>query len=443
MSYHYGFLIESMVSILLLLTILYCVRLNKQLRLLKADEQTLRATISELITATEIAERAIAGLKATMREGEQSLGERLQRAETLTADIERQLAAGEDLLARLTRIAGAAPAAERAGRRARRQGGRRRRASLRRTRAMRGSRGARRMIRFARDFRLIPIVLLATICLFALKVSGLVFDGGYTLAERLQGRDKTGMQITTRESVPDYPKIVVADGQSLAGAPASRKQSWAQEMFNFGGDRRHHRLGRQAARSRRPARRSRPSAKPPEPPKLEDRQRHGAARGRARSLRPASAPSSSACRTAARSSTSRSRELDMRESLLKATEKRLDAKVTELKDAGSARQQPPMGNRDKAEAERFKSIVSMYENMKSKDAARIFDRLDMKILVEVTTQIKPRKMSEILAQMTPEAAERLTVELASRADAKPQSADQLPKIEGKPPGSRGVMRARR
>ena len=46
------------------------------------------------------------------------------------------------------------------------------------------------MIRRARDFRLIPVVLLATICLFALKVSGLVFDGGYTLAERLQGLDK-------------------------------------------------------------------------------------------------------------------------------------------------------------------------------------------------------------------------------------------------------------
>ena len=63
-SHAFGFLIESLVSILLLLTILYCVRLNKQLRLLKADEQSLRATISELITATEIAERAIAGLKA-------------------------------------------------------------------------------------------------------------------------------------------------------------------------------------------------------------------------------------------------------------------------------------------------------------------------------------------------------------------------------------------
>ena len=106
MSTHYGFLIESMVSILLLLTILYCVRLNKQLRLLKADEQSLRATISELITATEIAERAIAGLKSTMREGEQTLSERLDRSEQISADIERQLKAGEELLIKLTRIVG-------------------------------------------------------------------------------------------------------------------------------------------------------------------------------------------------------------------------------------------------------------------------------------------------------------------------------------------------
>jgi hypothetical protein len=104
---HYGFLIESMVSILLLLTILYCVRLNKQLRLLKADEQSLRATISELITATEIAERAIAGLKTTMRDGEQSLSERLQRAEQVNEGLEKQLDAGADLLARLIRITGA------------------------------------------------------------------------------------------------------------------------------------------------------------------------------------------------------------------------------------------------------------------------------------------------------------------------------------------------
>jgi hypothetical protein len=48
------------------------------------------------------------------------------------------------------------------------------------------------MIRIGRDFRLIPIVLLAAIALFALKVSGLVFDGGYTLAERMENRNKPG-----------------------------------------------------------------------------------------------------------------------------------------------------------------------------------------------------------------------------------------------------------
>jgi hypothetical protein len=111
-SQQLGVLIESMVSILLLLTILYCVRLNKQIRLLKADEQSLRATIAELVTATEIAERAIAGLKQTMREGEQVLSNRLQRSEKVSAEIERQIKAGEQLLGKLARIAMATRPAE-------------------------------------------------------------------------------------------------------------------------------------------------------------------------------------------------------------------------------------------------------------------------------------------------------------------------------------------
>jgi hypothetical protein len=115
MSFNVGYLVEIMVSILLLLTILYCVRLNQQLRLLKADEQTLRATISELITATEIAERAIAGLKSIMRDGGQNLSERLERIERVTGELDKQLAAGEELLGRVSRIANAArPAGQQA-----------------------------------------------------------------------------------------------------------------------------------------------------------------------------------------------------------------------------------------------------------------------------------------------------------------------------------------
>jgi chromosome segregation ATPase len=107
-SHSFGFLIESVVAVLLLLTIGYCFLLNRRLRRFKADEHSLKATISELITATEIAERAIAGLKVTVRDCDQNLGERLRTAERFAADIARQVEAGENILDRLTQIAVAA-----------------------------------------------------------------------------------------------------------------------------------------------------------------------------------------------------------------------------------------------------------------------------------------------------------------------------------------------
>ncbi|MGL4240214.1 MAG: MotE family protein, partial [Beijerinckiaceae bacterium] len=68
----------------------------------------------------------------------------------------------------------------------------------------------------------------------------------------------------------------------------------------------------------------------------------------------------------------------------------------------------------------MKTIVIMYETMKPKDAAKVFDRLNIGVLVPIVTAMNPRKMSEILAVMTPEAAEKLTVALAARS----QSAGQ-------------------
>ena len=98
--------IESLVAFLLLLTILYCVRLNSQLKRLKADESTMRQTIAELITATETAERAIAGLKATVKETEATLGERLRAAEQFSTDMVRYTEAGSEVLGRIAQIAG-------------------------------------------------------------------------------------------------------------------------------------------------------------------------------------------------------------------------------------------------------------------------------------------------------------------------------------------------
>jgi hypothetical protein len=93
-----GMIIESLVAVLLMLTIGYCMMLNRRLKLLRADEGALRVTIGELITATEIAERAIAGLKVTARDCELGLGERLTRAERVTADLDRKLLACKEVV---------------------------------------------------------------------------------------------------------------------------------------------------------------------------------------------------------------------------------------------------------------------------------------------------------------------------------------------------------
>ena len=91
-----------------------------------------------------------------------------------------------------------------------------------------------------------------------------------------------------------------------------------------------------------------------------------------------------------------------------------------------------MGDGERTALIGFKGIITMYEGMKPKDAAKVFDRLEMGVLIEIASQIAPRKMSDILGLMQPEAAERLTVELARRAGTdKSTSTAELPKIEGK------------
>jgi hypothetical protein len=108
MSHSFGVAIESLVALLLLLTIGYCMLLNARLKRLKADENSLKATIAELITATEIAERAIGGLKHTVRDVNENLGNQLTAADEMSQQLKKQLAEGDNVFRRLSRIAIAA-----------------------------------------------------------------------------------------------------------------------------------------------------------------------------------------------------------------------------------------------------------------------------------------------------------------------------------------------
>jgi hypothetical protein len=103
-----GFMIESLVAVLLVLTIGYCMLLNKRLQRLKADEHSLKAVIAELVTATEIAERAIGGLKHTVRDVNEHLGGQLHAANEMSDHLRKQLAEADHVVRRLSKIASAA-----------------------------------------------------------------------------------------------------------------------------------------------------------------------------------------------------------------------------------------------------------------------------------------------------------------------------------------------
>src|SRR6201996_2187841 len=108
MNHSIGVVIETLVAILLVLTIGYCMLLNRRLKRLKGDEHSLKAGIGELIPATEIAERAIGGLKHAVRDVNENLGSQLASATQMSEHLKRQLAECDSVVRRLGKIAIAA-----------------------------------------------------------------------------------------------------------------------------------------------------------------------------------------------------------------------------------------------------------------------------------------------------------------------------------------------
>ncbi|MDP4024553.1 hypothetical protein Q8W71_18165 [Methylobacterium sp. NEAU 140] len=125
----------------------------------------------------------------------------------------------------------------------------------------------------------------------------------------------------------------------------------------------------------------------------------------------------------------RSDELDLREKMLNDAERKLETGLGDLKQAED-KVDAAAKAKEAAQRDGLKSIVTMYETMKPKEAARVFDRLGHDVLVPLVVAMNPRKMAEILAVMQPETAERLTVALANRArgvgGAQAQTAAGLP-----------------
>ncbi|GIK99668.1 MAG: hypothetical protein BroJett029_38770 [Alphaproteobacteria bacterium] len=113
----------------------------------------------------------------------------------------------------------------------------------------------------------------------------------------------------------------------------------------------------------------------------------------------------------------RERELDMREGLLRAAEQQLqakaDAKAAELA-AMQAKIEALVKQRDEEQEKKIADLVSVYEKMKPKDAARIFNDLDLDLLVDLLGRMRDAKTAPILASMDETRARAVTARLAER-----------------------------
>lgn len=116
--------------------------------------------------------------------------------------------------------------------------------------------------------------------------------------------------------------------------------------------------------------------------------------------------------------------LRQKEALLAAAEKQIETKMNEL-SALRSEIENLLGKQQQEQEARIASLVRMYETMKAKDAARIFDTLEMDVLIAVMGRMSERKAAPVLAEMDSEIARTVTIKLAEQ-----KKLPEMPKDDG-------------
>ncbi|MDD3181994.1 MAG: hypothetical protein PHD48_04215 [Alphaproteobacteria bacterium] len=116
----------------------------------------------------------------------------------------------------------------------------------------------------------------------------------------------------------------------------------------------------------------------------------------------------------------RAQELDEREAFVSITEKRVDQKIKEM-ETMRTQIQTLLGQASAAQQAQLENLVKIYEIMKPKEAAKIFETLDMPILLGVVQKMKAARTAAVLAEMNPEKAKEITTALTKQ--------DQLPQVK--------------
>ena len=242
-------------------------------------------------------------------------------------------------------------------------------------------------------FRLLPLMAFAALCLFGLKFAGFLFAEGHTLSG-----------------------VAPASAQNKEADPAAKPPETAEETD---------------AATREPAEAGDKTAEKTGDKKAKDKKKDKAAEAELPSTQDRSEVALLKSLGKRRKSLEkRERELQLRENLLQAAEKRIEARISELKGIES-RISAELKSQDQERESQFGRLVKVYSGMKPKSAAKIFNKLDMDVLLGLVKRMRPRATSAIMAAMDTDAAQRLTLEIAKRSQAEDAAAAALPKIKGR------------
>ena len=275
-----------------------------------------------------------------------------------------------------------------------------------------------------KSIRLLPLVVFAALALFVLKGVGLVTEGGYVLTgtEAVQASDHdatpTGEEAPAEEDVnPAAAESAERTGIDDAEAAGDAAERASQSLFSRAGP--------------TPVSSSQLDAAPFEMTKA----------GEKVPLTNEDGTNTTEKAVLERLSDRRAEldafenQLKQREALVAAAEKRMTERADQLKEL-EAQINALVEQKKAADDEQFRGLVSMYENMKPKDAATIFDQLSNDVLFRVAVAMNPRKMAPVLAAMTPARAQELTTMMAAEQSepsldpADVQDLNQLPQIIG-------------
>jgi flagellar motility protein MotE (MotC chaperone) len=265
------------------------------------------------------------------------------------------------------------------------------------------------------NVRVLPLLVFAGLCRLGLKAMGLLLSGSYVLsgsapasAQQQAEKDQSGKDMPAGKKDGAEMKAAQAGSDKNPGEKPASKQMAKPEGSE--------------GKSEKTANKKKLNKKNIAPE--EDERLKGGPNGGVSKSEMAVLESLASRR---KDLDTRTRELGLRENLLKAAEKRVEARITELKTIES-RIEGELKKRDDFRNNQYQRLVKMYSGMKPKDAARIFNRLDINVLTGLVAKMKPRIMSAILSSMAPAAAERLTMEIANRGQPITQAAASLPKI---------------